>query len=229
MGELAEGEELGSNLLHVGQGTPASSGGRGSWERRGQRLWRPPSPPVDGLHNPFSDDLSTSRTTCVACGWSASGSVGGTIASGFLGLRPLGTAAVRTRWRACVVARLLTITGGTVWCWVADNPMRRTRRITPSLSQGRGGHCYPNRGADDRSQLHGRRLRCLPKVTSNKNPRSTAARIHCQISVRATPPRFRQRAGDATKLHLFYPPRGDTICLWPTITFMKSIRKSSSG
>jgi hypothetical protein len=28
--ELAEGEELGSNLLHVSQGTPASSGARGS-------------------------------------------------------------------------------------------------------------------------------------------------------------------------------------------------------
>ena len=29
---LAEGEELGSNLLHVGQRTPASSNGSGSWQ-----------------------------------------------------------------------------------------------------------------------------------------------------------------------------------------------------
>ena len=32
--KLAEGEELGSNLLHVAPGTPASSAGRGSWQRR---------------------------------------------------------------------------------------------------------------------------------------------------------------------------------------------------
>src|SRR3979411_2354761 len=31
---LAEGEELGSNLLHVGQRTPANSGGRGARQRR---------------------------------------------------------------------------------------------------------------------------------------------------------------------------------------------------
>jgi IS30 family transposase len=31
---MAEGEELGSNLLHVAPGTPASSAGRGSWQRR---------------------------------------------------------------------------------------------------------------------------------------------------------------------------------------------------
>jgi hypothetical protein len=35
--KVAEGEELGSNLLHVGQRTPVGSGGRGSWQRRGQR------------------------------------------------------------------------------------------------------------------------------------------------------------------------------------------------
>ena len=30
---MAEGEELGSNLLHVGQGTPSSSSGCGSWKK----------------------------------------------------------------------------------------------------------------------------------------------------------------------------------------------------
>jgi hypothetical protein len=34
LGKLAEGEELGSNLLHVGQRTPAGSGGSGSWQKR---------------------------------------------------------------------------------------------------------------------------------------------------------------------------------------------------
>jgi hypothetical protein len=39
LGKLAEGEELGSNLLHVGQRTPASSNGSGSWQ------WRLSTPP----------------------------------------------------------------------------------------------------------------------------------------------------------------------------------------
>jgi hypothetical protein len=34
--KVAEGEELGSNLLHVGQGTPANSGEPGYWQRRRQ-------------------------------------------------------------------------------------------------------------------------------------------------------------------------------------------------
>ena len=50
LGKLAEGEELGSNLLHVGQGTPSSSGGWGSWKAR---PWRP-----YGLHDPFSSKVS---------------------------------------------------------------------------------------------------------------------------------------------------------------------------
>jgi len=38
---MAEGEELGSNLLRVGQGTPASSAARRSWQRpgRGRSRW----------------------------------------------------------------------------------------------------------------------------------------------------------------------------------------------
>ena len=47
MGKLAEGEELGSNLLYVGQGAPASSGGRGSWQRR---TGAAPAPLAGGLH-----------------------------------------------------------------------------------------------------------------------------------------------------------------------------------
>jgi hypothetical protein len=34
---MAEGEELGSNLLHVAQRTPANSGGRGFWQGHGPR------------------------------------------------------------------------------------------------------------------------------------------------------------------------------------------------
>jgi hypothetical protein len=44
---LAEGEELGSNLLHVDQRTPANSGGRGFWQSTGQgALGR--RPPAEG-------------------------------------------------------------------------------------------------------------------------------------------------------------------------------------
>src|SRR5258705_4635150 len=52
---LAEGEELGSNLLHVGQSTPANSCVRSSWQRRGQGRHEPeaPQPPVSNLHHPF--------------------------------------------------------------------------------------------------------------------------------------------------------------------------------
>src|SRR6266403_779208 len=52
---LAEGEELGSNLLHVGQSTPASSCVRSSWQRRGQGHHEPEAPPplVGNLHHPF--------------------------------------------------------------------------------------------------------------------------------------------------------------------------------
>ena len=32
-GSLAEGEELGSNLLHMGERTPASSNASGSWQK----------------------------------------------------------------------------------------------------------------------------------------------------------------------------------------------------
>src|SRR3981189_2871399 len=45
---LAEGEELGSNLLHVGQSTPASSCVRSSWQRRGQGHHEPEAPPPPG-------------------------------------------------------------------------------------------------------------------------------------------------------------------------------------
>src|SRR6195256_1645330 len=45
---LAEGEELGSNLLHVGQSTPASSCVRSSWQRRGQGHHEPKAPPPPG-------------------------------------------------------------------------------------------------------------------------------------------------------------------------------------
>jgi hypothetical protein len=40
---MAEREELGSNLLHLGQSTPASSGS--SWQRRGQGHHEPEAPP----------------------------------------------------------------------------------------------------------------------------------------------------------------------------------------
>src|SRR3979490_2783657 len=45
LGKLAEGEELGSNLLHVGQSTAASSCVRSSWQRRGQGHHEPEAPP----------------------------------------------------------------------------------------------------------------------------------------------------------------------------------------
>ena len=45
---LAEGEKLGSNLLHVGQSTPASSCVRSSWQRRGQGHHEPEAPPPPG-------------------------------------------------------------------------------------------------------------------------------------------------------------------------------------
>jgi hypothetical protein len=45
---MAEGEELGSNLLHVGKSTPASSCVRSSWQRRGQGHHEPEAPPPPG-------------------------------------------------------------------------------------------------------------------------------------------------------------------------------------
>ena len=44
-GSMAEGEELGSNLLHVGQGTAASSGGRGSWQSAAKAVLGGPKAP----------------------------------------------------------------------------------------------------------------------------------------------------------------------------------------
>jgi hypothetical protein len=67
LGKLAEGEELGSNLLHVSQRTPANSGGRGAWQRRGQgrpvQAWaRATSPlcPDCPKHQTFAADLGRS-------------------------------------------------------------------------------------------------------------------------------------------------------------------------
>jgi hypothetical protein len=52
---LAEGEELGSNILHGAQSTLASSCVRSSWQRRGQAAMdlKRPRPLVGNLHHPF--------------------------------------------------------------------------------------------------------------------------------------------------------------------------------
>jgi hypothetical protein len=65
---VAEGEDLGSNLLHVGQSTPANSCVRSSCKGAAKATVNLRRPLVSNLHHPFSVKVSgVTRVTLRYC------------------------------------------------------------------------------------------------------------------------------------------------------------------